>query len=185
MSDLKSRGAALENLFFGNRDQELLEKLRAELSADRDREALKATTGIDDADALNMLVDQGVTTEGLSALSLVPLVAVAWSDGKLDTKEKDAILKAADASGIETETAAYSLLQSWMADQPDPALFEAWKSYVAALKTQLAAGDLENLKSSIVNRSNSVAKAAGGFVGVGAICDSEKKVIADLGAAFD
>lgn len=184
MDDLKSRGQAMENLFFENRDQELLNKLRAEMEGQGTQESLKAASGISDADALKALTDQGVTAESLSALSLIPLVTVAWSDGSLDGKEKEAILKAAQSSGVETGTGSYSLLESWLASKPDAGLLDAWKGYVLALKEQLDETALAQVKSSILNRSQNVAEAAGGFLGLGSVSESEKKALSDLEAAF-
>jgi len=39
--------------------------------------------------------------ETVLALQLVPLAAVAWADGKIEPREREAVLKAAAAQGIE------------------------------------------------------------------------------------
>ena len=184
MDDLKNRGRAMENMFFENRDQELLKKLRDEMAGEGQQDALKAASGIEDANTLKSLIDHGVSAESLSALSLIPLVTVAWSDGSMDAKEKEAVLKAAHSSGVEPGSGAASLLESWLGSKPDASLLDAWKGYVSALKSQLDETAFTQVKSSILNRSQNVAEAAGGFLGLGAVSDSEKKVIADLESAF-
>ncbi len=185
MDDLHSRGKAMENMFFENRDQELLNKLRAELEGDQKLQVLQAASGISDESVLNALSDQGVTAESMSALSLIPLVTVAWSDGSLDAKEKEAILKAAEASGITAGSASASLLESWLASKPQASLLDTWKAYIGTLKTSVDDTAFGQVKASILNRAQNVAQAAGGFLGIGSVSDSEQKAIADLESAFE
>jgi len=184
MDDLNSRGKAMENMFFENRDQELLNKLRSELEGDRKLEVLQAASGITDSAVLKALTDQGVTAESLSALSLIPLVTVAWSDGTLDAKEQEAILKAAESSGVAAGSTAASLLESWLVSKPQATLLDAWKAYIGALKTSVDDAAFGQVKTSILNRAQNVAQAAGGFLGIGSVSDSEKQAIADLESAF-
>ena len=185
MNDLQGRGKALEDLFFGNRDHQLLDQLRKEIEGKEAQAALAATSGISDSDALAKLTDVGVTPESLSAVSIIPLVVVGWSDRIMDDSEKEAILKAAESSGIEKESAAFELLGSWLGSRPGDELLEAWKSYIVALKNTLDETSLSQLKTSVINRSQSIAEAAGGFLGIGSVSESEKSAIAELSATFE
>lgn len=65
MNDLQGRGKALEDLFFGNRDHQLLDQLRKEIEGKEAQAALAATSGISDSNALAKLTDVGVTPESL------------------------------------------------------------------------------------------------------------------------
>ena len=98
---LNSRGKAMEELFFKEKDQQLLEKIRNEAASKEQREALQNASGIEDAAVLDALTATGITPESLMSVSLIPLVAVAWADKKMEDAEKAAILQAAEAGGID------------------------------------------------------------------------------------
>lgn len=184
MDDLPGRGRALENKFYGERDQELLAKLKAELEGKESRDALRSVSGIDNDEVLDKLAGAGVTPESLNAVSLIPLVSVAWCDNSMEATEKDAILEAATSAGIAKESAASELLGSWLASRPGSDLLDAWKGYVGVLKEQLDETAYSQLKVSVINRAEHIAEAAGGFFGLGSVSDKEKKAIAELAAVF-
>jgi hypothetical protein len=184
MEEIQSRGKAIENAFFGERDKELLQKLKAEIAEKESHDALRAVSGIDDNSVLEKLASVGVTPESLSAVSLIPLVSVAWCDESMEATEKQAILDAAATAGIEKESASALLLDSWLQSRPGSDLLDTWKAYVGALKGQLDETSFAQLKSSVVNRAETIAESAGGFFGLGSVSDKEKKAIADLAAVF-
>lgn len=181
---MKERKDALENEFFVRENAKAVEALRAKLAADVSREALAEASGIAEASVLDALVEAGITAETLAALSLVPLVAVAWADGKLDPGERDAIERAAGGANLSADHQA--LLAEWLGAAPGAGLLDAWKAYIAALREGLDADALGALRQKIVGGARSVAESAGGFLGLGnKISDSEAAVLADLEACFD
>jgi len=186
MEELHSRGETLAESFFKKRDQELIKKLREELSSEGDRSSLKSASGIEDEAVLKGLVEQGITPESLTAVSLIPLVAVAWADRQMSDSEKTAILKAAAEAGIGADSAAYGMVESWLETRPEDDLLEAWKSYVASIKSKLDPAATGQLKHSVLTRSKDVASAAGGYLGIGnKISAAEQSVIDELKAAFE
>ena len=187
MSDsLHDRGKAIEDLFFAENDKKLLDKIRKEMGDKESRYALETASGIKDAAALDALVASGITPESLTSVALIPLVAVAWSDNKMEAAEKTAILKAAEVAGIQTGSASYATMESWLHTKPKPELLETWKAYVHSLKSTLDGPSFGQLKTSIIGRAEDVAKSAGGFLGLGnKVSDSEQKVINELSKAFD
>src|SRR5690242_3342880 len=80
---LRDRERALEDEFFRREDQRLLEHLGALRVAASTREALAKASGITDPVLLDMLVAHGIKAETVAALSFVPLLEVAWADGRL------------------------------------------------------------------------------------------------------
>ncbi len=183
MSDIiHERGKSLEEAFFRHRDQQLLEKLRADLTTKTAVESLRAATGITDENTLRELAEQNVTTESMTSLSMVPLVVVAWADGKIAPGERDALLKAAHEAGIEEGTPAYQLFESWLGQKPDSELFEAWKHYVSALKEKLDPAGFHQMTAAIMERAKRVAKASGGLLGtsVGSVSVYEEKKLKEL-----
>lgn len=184
MDELNSRGESLAESFFAKRDKELLEKLKMELANENDRTALKAASGIEDETVLQGLADQGITPESLTAVSLIPLVAVAWADREMANSEKEAILKAASDAGVNPDSTAYHVVEGWLEARPEGDLLEAWKSYVNSIKSKLDPAATGQLKHSVITRSKAVARSAGGYLGLSKISAAEQTVIDDLEATF-
>ena len=177
---LAKRGRALEKAFFAKRDNELLEALQKQMDA----EALGELTGIDNPDDTGKLCDLGIGGETLAALGLAPLVEVAWADGRMEPNEKDAIVVAAHASGIKPGSASYDLLQQWLESKPGPELREGWKEYIACLASTMDVDTMMAIETSVLGRAETVAKSAGGVLGIQAISTSEQAVLTDLKSAF-
>ena len=176
----------LEEEFFLKRDMELLQALREEAASKERKKALAAASGIADDELLDQLAQQEVTSESLAALSLVPLIIVAWADGNMDVKERDAVLAAARQEGLDEEHPAYRLLQGWLQRKPDPKLLTVWKGYVAALVQTLDETARNTLKATLLGRTRAVAEAAGGLLGFGnKVSKPEQAVLAELEEAFE
>lgn len=181
---LSDRRQALEEAFFARHNKELSEKLREKLEAAEERKQLAAATGIQDEAALERLQALGLHPTTLSALSLVPLILVAWADGKLEPKERKVILEAAAANGLEVGSPAFESLEVWLHELPPAGLLDAWQDYVRALTADLGRDGAEHLRRDILERASRVAKAAGGWWDLGAVSDDEKGVLARLEKAF-
>lgn len=182
---LHDRGQALEDAFFAEKDQELLRKLKEEYSKEEKRTALSRSSGITDENLLNHLVDLNIDPTSFASFALLPLIQVAWADGKMQKAEREAILNAAESSGITKESAAYEVLESWLDESPGQELYDAWKEYAATLKSTLDAAQLTNLKNRILGRAREVAESAGGILGFGnKVSDVEAAVLDELSAAF-
>lgn len=182
---LSDRKAGLENAFFAKQDAELRRRM-AENEANKARKAaLLEVSGIRDESVLDTLLGLNVTSETLAVMSLVPLVAVAWADGTLESRERSAVLRAAEEGGVGRQSPSYELLDGWLAKRPPPDLIVAWKQYVAAVTATLDGPARAALRTEIVGRARSVAEAAGGFLGLtGRVSDAEKRVLDELEATF-
>jgi EAL domain-containing protein (putative c-di-GMP-specific phosphodiesterase class I) len=119
----------------------------------------------------------GVTVETLTAFRLVPLVAVAWSDDRLEENEHDAILKAAEKSGIDPLSPAMAMLKTWTTQRPTSDLFDAWCHYSKSLSASLNGATRAVFQQEVVEQVKSVARSAGGVIGFGSISASEKAII--------
>ena len=94
-----------------------------------------------------------------SVVSIIPMLAVAWADGDLDAKEREAILDAAHGRGIEAGTAADEMLKDWLNTRPESSLFDTWKSYVKAMSQELSAEEISAAKEASLDRARHVARA--------------------------
>ncbi len=174
------RRRALEEAFFARRNEELLEALRQQALTQEREEALAKASGITDTKVLESLVSLNISPETLAALSLVPLVEVAYASGRVEPNERRAVLTAAEQSGLKPGDIGYKLLEHWLHDRPDPKLFEAWRAYIAALIPSMSPDAADALKKFILDRGTQVAAAAGGILGIGSICKEERQVLNDL-----
>jgi hypothetical protein len=181
---LKDRRVSFEEIFFAKQDAKVLAQLRQERERKAAIEGLARVSGMADAELLGRLVDLGIDVRSWTALSLVPLVEIAWADGSIDAKERTAILTAASEHGLHRTAPGYVLLESFLRNRPDAGLFAAWGGYMTELVQQLRPGERESVREQIVDRARKVAAAAGGILGIGAISDAEKRVLATLERPF-
>jgi hypothetical protein len=163
---LGDRRVALEEAFFAKQDQELRRRLREIDQTRRSREALSAASGITNDAALDKLAALNIGSETLAALSLVPLVAVAWADGSIDDKERTVAFAKAAEMGLAKEDISRQLFERWLAEPPPPSLLAAWKEYIGALSAPLGAEARRALRNELLDRARAVAEAAGGFLGI-------------------
>ena len=104
---MDQRRRALEDAFFAEQDRKLRDKLVAADPTAARRTALTETSGITDPQVLDRLMALDIGPETLAALSLVPLVLVAWADGTIDDKERTAVLKAAAEGHVALGSTGY------------------------------------------------------------------------------
>jgi tellurite resistance protein len=182
---LAGRKKGLEDAFFAEQDARLRRQLREADEAGSRRKALSSATGIADDAVLDRLTALGITGETAAALSLIPLVAVAWADGQIDERERSAALAAAERLGLSKGEAGHQLFDGWLARRPPPDLLTSWKAYIAALAPTLDQEARDALRTALLGHAQAVAEAAGGFLGIGSkISDAERSVLADLEQAF-
>ena len=182
---LEERGRALENQFYDKENKEKLAALKHRLDEQRSKDDLRKASGMTDEAVLDKLVHLGLSGQTIAALSLVPLIQVAWADGAVQDNERTAILQGAHGKGLEQGTPGYALLQGWLSKRPTDELLDAWEAYIKSLAAQLNDEQNRLLKNQIVGFAKMVAASAGGFLGIGRVSASEEKVLHRIEAAFN
>lgn len=182
---LGDRKKALEEAFFAKENARLVERMRAERAKAASKSALSEASGIRDDALLDRLVELEIGPATCTAISLIPLVEVAWADHVLDRKERSAILEAAAELNVRPGTESHELLESWLSEKPDGRLLEAWGEYIVGVAGQLDAEGRRILHDEVLGRERRVATAAGGMLGWKAIAPAEQAVIDLLEEAFD
>jgi hypothetical protein len=181
---LEDRGRALENQFYEKENAEKVHALKDKLDSQGSKDELRKASGMTDDAVLERLVALGIRSNTIAALSLVPLIQVAWADGTVQDNERVAILQGAQGKGLEEGTAGYDLLQTWLKKPPTDELFGVWEAYIKALAAQLTDEQNRMLKTQIVGFAKLVAASAGGILGFGKVSHSEEKVLHRIEAAF-
>lgn len=182
---LAERKRALEEEYFRNANAALIERLRASREQEDARKALQDASGITDTGVLDNLIRAGIDASALSALEVIPLVAVAWADGKLEPAERQAVLDSAGALGLNEGSAGRSLLEGWLAQQPPPTLLRTWEQYARELTAELAPDLGASLRNETMKRARAIAEARGGFLGLGSKVSAQEQSLLDaIEAAF-
>ncbi len=182
---LGDRRKALEEEFFRKENEKLRAHLRAQMERQDHREFLARASGISDKAVLDHLIALGLDGQTVAALGLVPLIEVAWADGRMEDVEHKAVLAAARDRGVDDASPAGLLLDGWLSTPPPPRLLEVWTEYVRALSENLDAAERDTLRNDVIGRAREVAEAAGGFLGMSSkISQAERAMLERLEAAF-
>jgi hypothetical protein len=163
-SNVNPDSKGLEDAFFAQENAMVLEQIRAGTEGTERREALRAAMGKVDEATLDRLLALGVSAETVLALTLVPLVRVAWADGDLDAGERAAVARAADERGLTEGTPGHRMLIAWLTTRPDDTVVRAWKGMrgIWPLLSELEQAELRD-RGARARRD----RAAGGFLGLG------------------
>jgi tellurite resistance protein len=171
--------------FFHEQDQKVRQAFRERMERMDRRAQLAQVSGIQDDAVLDRLIELRIDPETIAAMAVVPLVMVAWADGKVQDEERKAILAAAEASGVKPQDGRYPMLEFWMNKRPGREMIEAWEHYIKDICKRLTKEETEELKTDVLRLARSVAQAAGGFLGLGSrVSAAESGMLARLEKAF-
>jgi uncharacterized tellurite resistance protein B-like protein len=181
----EQRRKGFENEFFAKQEQKLLDKLRLALAKEHPRETLKKVTGIQDDKIIETLVALNVNHDTLAAFALYPLVEVAWADGKVDEREREAFFRAAAEIGLAEGTPGHFALKEFLKDTPREEARKAWFAWSSEVNRQLDPAERKKVREALLQRARAVAEATGGFLGLGTrITAGEQKVLDRIAEAF-
>jgi hypothetical protein len=147
---------ANEEEYFHRQNMDLAQKLKAK----RAFEAL----GVSDTELQTRLTQIGYDADTARVIFLIPLLEVAWADGRVEEEESSEILNFVHQLGIEPASKASTLVSKWLKALPNDALFENGKEYLAPfVKTYRKAG--KDLAASILEACEHIADASHGIFG--------------------
>jgi hypothetical protein len=184
-SSFDERRKALENAFFHKRDEQLLQQFRERMERLDRKTKLVEATGIQDESLVDRLVDLQIQPETLSALTLVPLVEIAWADGTVHAKQRHAVLTAAERAGLSPESDGHRLLERWLDEKPGPELLQVWKDYVHFLSARIGQAAAQAMRDDILDRAWFVAEAARGVFGFHKVAREERAKLEELTALLE
>ena len=176
---LNNAGKSLEDAFFAKEDARLLEQLRAKAKRDERRKALRAVIQIQDEGLVDHLLELGLGPETVLAVTLIPLAMVAWADGTIEPKEREAIQRAAAEKGIVPDSIAAQVLSTWLTQPLGADLVDTWRRYIQTIWPSLTPHERAEVRKMGLDRARAVAEAAGGFLGLGSRISAQEKAVLD------
>lgn len=179
-NSFEERRRGLEEAFFAKQNNSLLEKIRKDKEKEQNKIELKNLTGFKNDELIEKIASSNVTTASFAALSLFPLVKLAWVDKYVSAEEKEAVLNAAKREGIDESSPSYTLLESWLQKEPCNDLFEAWKAYIEALKTELSYRDYLDVSNEITALLEDVASHTRKILGLSFIAHHENQTLKEI-----
>jgi hypothetical protein len=172
------RKRALEEEYFRKLNSALVAHMRATAREAREVQALEKASGVMDESLMDQLVHLGVTPETLPAFALVPLLEVAWADGKLDAYERRAVLADAGALALAPGSPAAEVLRGWLVERPAGGLFRLWFEFTREACRPLTPAARMELELTMLTRATAIARASGGLLGFGSPVSPQER--ADL-----
>jgi len=143
---------------------------------------LADATGIRDPALLAQLRELGFSRQTVVLLFLTPLVQVAWAEGAVTAREREALTARAARGGVLPGTTAFGTLTLWLDVRPPEVFFSGCLEAIRAIAARLPADEQETIVRDLLRSSRAVATASGGVLGIGAVSGEERALLARIAA---
>jgi hypothetical protein len=174
------RRRSREEEYFRRQEKELIEKLQQRGREEATRRRMAERTGVADEELLRDLQALGYTPETVMLLHLVPLLQMAWAEGSVSDRERDLIIEAARARGIDKDSPADHQRSAWLASRPSDELFEKTLHAVGTILQARPPEEREASQLDLLSRLTAIASASGGILGFGKVSPQEAQVLARI-----
>jgi hypothetical protein len=138
---------------------------------------------MDPQEIVQTLADLGMDRQSRQALLLLPLVRVAWADGKIKDAARTLILRFADDRAKLGEEGAL-LLADWLRYAPSARYFQTGQKLLRALLDQRSPDVDEKILAEMLTTARQVAKSTGGWFGFGRISAEESRALDEIEASL-
>jgi hypothetical protein len=179
-----------EEKYFKTEDQRRIAEMRGEIQAD---EATKQTwlsiargVGSEDLAVGRQLSDLGFNAETAKILFFVPLIEVAWADGKIGYEESYKLVDMVRQRGMRATSEAFDFLSKLTLNRPDAAFFDGANQVIRQVLSSMPGTQRDAEINNLADLCVQVATASRGFFGFGAAVSKEERdaiqdIIRDLG----
>jgi hypothetical protein len=174
---IHERGKALEAEYFHRVDEALLNRMRESIRRTEASKQLGESLGFKDNALIEHLLDAGLDSTSISAMALVPLVFIAWSDDGVSTAERQLVMSEAIHRGLSSQENAMRLVEHWLEKRPSQRLWVVWCEYHEALRQSLPTDIERALSHTILSRCEAVAKASSSIWGMDRISKPEQEML--------
>ncbi|MBF0206746.1 MAG: TerB family tellurite resistance protein [Oligoflexia bacterium] len=180
---------SLEDAFFLKEDQILIDKMKQMEKMKKTKEEYTKVSGITNDTVLQKFIELDLEVNLVASMALVPLIEVAWADGKITTEERVVILSCIEKLGVDNKGIELSLIERWLTHRPEPKLLDAWFSYVHGVNERMSPEERKVFEEVLMHDVTRVANASVGKwsfnFGLGKkFSKREKRVIEKLRSAF-
>jgi uncharacterized tellurite resistance protein B-like protein len=163
-----------------SRRDALREKVDAAAERLAARRSIARAVGTDDQSIVDRLEQLGFNGESAQVIDLLPLVHVAWSDGRVQRGERAKILSILESRGLAPTSEASLLIETLLERRPS----ETFMAESLALVRELAEKSGRD-PSELVDLCVSVADASGRLFGLGgAVSAAERTLIEQIATAL-
>jgi hypothetical protein len=138
-----------------------------------------------DTELRALLRSLGIDGRTWKVAAVLPLVHVAWADGDVHADERARILGIAKERGLLCGDGRM-VLEGWLRFRPSPGYFARGLQVVQELARRGGLGECGMPGRDLLNCSEAVAKAAGGFLGMfGAVGEEEQATLESVAKLFE
>ena len=141
-----------------------------------------------DEDLIRELQSMGIDAQSHKVVALLPLVQVAWADGKVQQAERSLIVETAEQRGLLMGDGP-KILESWLNHPPtEQYLARGQRLLVQLAQRPTGVGETFTLQTldDVLELCEGVARAAGGLFGIAWTVDArERTALGEIAAALD
>lgn len=169
-----------EEKYIRQSESDQIAKIRRErqLAALRAEEASGIATALNTTEEIAAAaLELGFDSKTAPILQLIPMIQVAWADGRIQESERRQVLDTADARGLNQE--AFDFLTLLLNEPPSKVFFDQTNRLIASI---LADGGSTLDPDNLLGDAQQIASAAGGLFGLGAVSAEERALLEDLQA---
>lgn len=166
-------------------ERAVLEKIRAELKAvpapkSTRPEAAEVFTAAASEESANGAGAQAANHPADELLPLVPLVKVAWAEGRITKRERNLIFEAAARMGVNPGSDAYARLLDWLELHPTEDFYESSLDNLRRRWEQMSPDEKDRERFSLLSECTLIAEASGGSAAfpAGGARISEEEIVA-------
>jgi hypothetical protein len=137
--------------------------------------------GSEDPSIGQRLEKLGFNADSVRILFYIPLIEVAWSDGKIGYEESYKIVDVVRKRGVRATSEAFDFLSHLTLQRPDAAFFHGCNEVIRELLGKMQAGEREQSIQTLSDLCVQVARASRGFFGLGSdVSREEREVIQEI-----
>ena len=139
---------------------------------------------IHEEEVLTAFLSLGFTPRTAPAIEMVPVVFVAWASGEVTNEECAAAVRAIFDSQLTEFPKTLSVVQTWLDTRPDNKLFQLWERYMRCRLESMPSVQRTRAHQLLMSQIRQVARASGGWLGIGSICQEEQLIIDLVDSVF-
>lgn len=137
--------------------------------------------GSDDVAIGKQMAELGYNAETARILFFVPLIEVAWADGKIGYEESYRLVDVVRKKGVRATSGAYDFLSQLTLNRPSEAFFDGSNDVIRQVLAKMPDSQRDQEVSTLADLCLQVARASRGFFGFGAdVSPEERDVIHEI-----